>query len=858
MADAVSLRLPKGRMFVGSYAPVRVRIDAASGIAFDDLDFAIPEGPQAGLVSLSRDRTFRPDRPEIMLLAGYQPGEWKIESIHRPTGDLVGGGIFRTTARWRRARRGPRLWFDGANTRQEAGAAWGGGPGGPQNVNILPATGTRRIAALLVDTSSRRYPTGAALDAIRTRWMNELVNGVVDGGVTRSARAWMREVSYGVFDISVDMFGPVSLSGPWTDYFNDDGTPRGSFFQSCFTAGDDLIDYTRFDTLLCISRSVPASGATPARSAWPYASIGAWGPYTTADGAVTRGVMSMPAEWGETGARHAYETFCHELGHNLGLGDQYMPAVAGRNPGGWDMMHDDDPFPHLSVAHRMMLGWLPPDRVRTFNFQALGGAPVDETVTLHAIEDPSLPAGRRAGVEVRIADGLNYYFEYRSARAGQIGDRALPTNRRVLGTDVASAPFTPPFARPTVLLLHNDPDGDGPVLGDGANFRQTDNSTPGFPADFRAEVSGTTADTAQLRVRYGVIGKPDPSIRPWPAGPGREWQSPDIEVRNARNAADPAWRNVPWEGNPNTVAAQVRNAGTLDAPAVTVDFYVRNFNIGGGPEVFLGTQTRDIPANTTVEFTTAWTPPSQGHFCIVVRIPIYQLPGGAAVEITEFNNVAQSNYDRFISRTASPPSRETTFVEIANPYDEPARVFLVGGQGNPTYRSYVSATWLLLDAKETRRVRVMLESMLDPERGLPGHIDLREAEKHARRPNEVGLTSFVEDPRDKPRHALWQLGGAQIEVVTGRATEFVRIETNREGAIGGVVTIDDRKDVPGGVVIGTLALGRGRNRRLVTIEAPVVDGRFQLNFGGEWDSLRLYFVPPPGFGDCRAGPIRLR
>jgi len=843
-------------LFVGSYAELRVKINPASGFDFDDLDFTIPDGRRAGLISLSRDARFRPKVPSIMLLAGYEPGDWAILVTHRPSGTDVAKVAFGTTDLWRVARQGPRLWFDGSDARREAGSAWGGGPVGPQNINVMPATGTRRIAILLVETASQSFPTGAALDAIRNRWIDEVINGVTLGGVTRSTRAYYREVSYGNFDLSGQIFGPVTLSGTFTDYFNDDGSPKGSFYQSCFTAGDSLINYNDFDTLLCVSQGVDATATTPARAAWPYASIGSWGPYTTSDGNVTRGVSSMPANWGETGDRHAYETFSHELGHNLGLGDQYNPSVPGRNPGGWEMMHADDPLPHFSLAHRMMLGWVPAGRVQSFDFQALGGAPVDQTVTLHAAEEPP-PAGRLSGAEIRLADGLNYYFEYRSGRAAQIGDRALPTDGRVLGTDVASAPFVPPFARPQILLLPNDPDGDGPVLDAPLNFRQTDFSTPGFPADFRADVTARTADSATLRVRYGVIGKPDPSIRPWPASPSRPWQSPDIEVRNARNQADPAWFNVPWEGNANTVVANVKNGGTLDAPGVDVNFYVKNYNIGGASEVFLGTDRRDIPAGATVEFSTSWTPPSQGHFCIVVRIPIYQLPGGAAVEITEFNNVAQSNYDRFISRTASPPSRETTFVEVGNPYDKPARVFLIGGQTNPLYRTYVDTTWLWLNPGQTRKVRVMLESRLDPDKLPQDDDDRLNLDKFFREPNDVGLTAFVEDPRDNPRHALWQLGGAQLQVVTGRGTEFVEVKPNPNSVTGIVRSLDGRSPVSGGIVLVTLTGGRGKARRNETLKANLRGERFELKFEGKWESLRLYYLPEPGFADCKAGPFRL-
>src|SRR6185369_9951252 len=165
--------------------------------------------------------------------------------------------------------------------------------------------------------------------------------------------------------------------------------------------------------------------------------------------------------------------------------------------------------------------------------------------------------------------------------------------------------------------------------------------------------------------------KPDPSIRPWGAPP---WQTPDIEVRNARSAADTAWFNVPWQAHSNDVVAKIKNGGSLDAPGVQAQFFVKDYNIGGAPEKPLGVDTHDIGPGATVEFHTTWVPPAAGHFCIIVRIPLYVRPGTPAVaEMTELNNSAQSNYDRFISPTASPAVRQISDVSIGNPYDKPTR-----------------------------------------------------------------------------------------------------------------------------------------------------------------------------------------
>jgi M6 family metalloprotease-like protein len=852
MAASLTARIRRKRLFVGSYSPIDVQIDPGSGLTVEDFDFLVPDGIAGGVVSLARSPNFTPTEPTPILLGGYEPGPHAVQIIDRSTAMIVDELKFRLTTAWTNKRSGPGVWFSGSPRARLAGSAWGGGPAGPQNVSTMPATGTRRIAILFVDTSSQRYPTDATeMQVIRDRWMDELINGVMISGQLRGARAFYQEVSYGNLDLSASTFGPVQLSGSFASYFNGDGTPKGHFFQAAITAGDTAIDYDNFDSILCVSRSVDASGAF----AWPYASIGHWGPYTTSEGSKNFGVISMPFDWDERRSREIHETFCHELGHNLGLGDQYAPAVAGRNVGAWDIMHDENPLPHLSVAHRMMLGWVPVGSVRTFNFAA-SGAPVDQSVALHAIELGAPPADRASTVEVRIGDGLNYYFEYRNGENPQIGDRALPTDQRVLGTDVASAPFVPPFARPTVLLLPADGDDSGAVLGNGDFYRELDN-TPS-PVEFRADVSGLTIDKADLRVRYGTNGRPDPSIRPWPASPDRQWQSPDIEVRNTKNATDPSWANVPWVGNPNTVVAKVRNAGNVMAPQVRVNFYVKNFNIGGAPEAFLGSDVRDIGAGLTVEFTTNWVPPSTGHYCVIARIPLYVVPTApTVVEMTELNNIAQSNYDRFNTSTGSPSTREHTYVEVGNPYDEATRVWIIGEQTNPLYRTYVETTWLWLKPRETRTIGVMLEYALDPARdGLPGdvrRVDRRRIERLTRVPNVLGLHAYAEDPHDTPRHALELLGGAGISVTTGRATEVESFGNDGAMIVGRIVTVDDRAPVTSGSVVVTVTIDRGAPDRFMSLGGAVEqNGTFLLRFPDhDFTLMRAEYLPSAGYGACR-------
>jgi M6 family metalloprotease-like protein len=849
----VSFSIPGKDLFVGSYHRIPVRV---TGTPFEKIRFVIPDGPKAAIVSPSTDAAFNIKRPHFMLCVGYEPGTWIIEARHVTTNVLLGQTKFTSTSLWLDENSGPTKWFTGINQGYAAGSAWGGGPSTPQNTGTVTASGTRRIAILLVDTSTQRYSTDApTLQGFRDQWMNELINGVTVGGVTRSARLFYREASFNKFDLSAQMFGPVSLSGSFDDYFKADGTPTGTFFQACFTAGDSLIDYSMFDTLLCVSQHVDGP---PQKFAWPYSSIGNWGPYTTAEGDRNYGVISMPNAWETLDGRMLYETFCHELGHNLGLGDQYTPSVPGRNPGGWELMHDDGPWPHFSIAHLMMLGWVEPTWVQSLNFQSMA-APVDQTYTLSPVENGAPPASRKSGVEVRLADGWNYYFEYRIGQAAQIGDRSLPTDNRVLGTDVVSAPYTPPISRPAILLLNNDIDGDGAVLDNGLDYEETDTTDPVYPTDFNVSVSGIDSSKADLRVRYGVNSKPDPSIRPWPAAADRQWQSPDIEIQNARNLADTSWFNVPWVGNVNTIIARIKNNGSLDAPQVRANFFVKNYNVGGSPETFLGTDVRDVAAGATVAFQGSWNPPSDGHYCIVVRIPLYQLPANpAVVEMTELNNLAQSNYDRFIS-TTSTPSREMTTMEVGNPYPVRTRIWINAGNSNPLYRTYLGQSWVYLDPGETRQIEVMYEYAPDhltigiyPQKLLPRYREMQ------RLPNKVAFASFIENPRDNPRHSLDVLGGAQAEIVTGKSTDFQRFSADGRTVVGSVVTREDGKPVPSGKIVLRVSSGTGSKTRMEYQSVALRKGTFSTALKYEGQRVKAFYIPSPGYGDSESEekPIR--
>ncbi|MFN0162567.1 MAG: hypothetical protein ACKVQQ_15150 [Burkholderiales bacterium] len=854
----------------------------------EDLEFTVPAGPAGGAISLSRDASYDPGKPTVMLLVGYTPGSYEIEARDRTSGTLLARARYAVTTDWGNADRGPGQVYEGTVLDDNIGLAPGGGAIGPQSVNIFPALGVRRLAILFVDTATQRYPTVVAdMDVIRQQWQEEVIDGYVVGGIAYSTKRYYEEVSYGNLTLSGTTYGPVNLPGAWDSYFASNGLagPAGSrvelflpksalvFQQACITVADGLIDFRQVDIVIIVVRSIDS--VTPPRKIRANATLGKR-MFVTSHGPLPLATIVMPHDEGtwdipnfqwHLGNGQICSVVAHELGHSLGMGDLYAPDVpdpAGgtRNPWGYDLMHNAEGLPHFALAHRLMLGWVPAAWV-----EAVNHPPVNASLTLSPIELGQPPVGSKIGAEVRIADGWNYYFEYRDGQIGHIGDDlwrhglALPPHvvgRSIVGTDVVDPKRMQdwPDKRPYLLRVPLDADDDGPVLQTGQDFKD-----PQYP-DLKVTLGSVAATGAQIRVEYGLSGQPDPSIRPWPAGPNRPYQSPDIEVRNVANAGRPDRFNLPWLDHDNTVVATVTNAGDLDATNVTVNFYRRIYNAGGVlNETSIGSDSKGVPKGQSREFSCQWRPTVLGgdwHYCIVVRIPPYSFttPLGQVVrETTGLNNVAQSNYSDFFSGTMSPPSRETSTFTVGNPYPVRTSLTLQVRQTNPLYRTYLDHRNLTLDPGETRRVRAMFEYMIDPDTPLRDRRLRNLVAELGGRPNHVALYSLIEDRRDPHVHTDKWLGGAEVRVRTGIVTRFEKFELRGRTASGSVVRSGDGKPVRDGEVV--VVLRYSGKRREDYAWAKLQGGRFSVDlaFEGRCKWLEAEYFPGPGLGECRSERI---
>ena len=851
---------PADPLFVGSWTRLRFSL-VGTGLDASTVHLEVPDGPQAGLVSYAR--VDGAGDPEPLLVAGGAVGRYRIALVEDATGAVLADAAFEVTDHWHDADTGPSRMVAGA-TAMEGSSGWGGGPNTPQNLGDLTHTGTWNTIVLMVDTSTARWPTSpaATVTADQTAVLGHVVNGIAFNAQTRSVRQYYEENSGYVAPSggnpgrgltiaarNARVYGPVNLPNPWTTYFQQKKDATGNVidarWSSAGTTAQTIIsqalssgaltraDLTAIDALIIVPRSPDASSAAGNRFVWPHASVGKRRLLLGTNVMTEQGDLAYayaPLDFAAHDGRQMHTTLSHELGHNLGLLDvydieEYSDDVTARITSDWEMMAGSrDRLPHFSLSNKMRMGWVPANQLRLYNFQGSGG--VNDPITLHPTERADPPAGRFRGIEIRLGDGLNYYVEYRAEQGSQVSDD-LPTDRRVIVTDVTSEDFAAPLARPRIMFVPNDIDGDGPIIGSGSDFEDKD---PGTQMDLAVSVISTSVDQAAVRVTYGSQGKPEPGIRPWNGGP--TWQSPDIEVRNDRATAEPAkWFNVPWLGHDNTIVAKVRNAGDLTATGVVVDFFATEFTTGDGPWVSLGNATRDVGPGATVEFSRPWNPSAADgrHYCVIVRIRLYQAPGNPAiVDQNIYNNEARSNYTSFISASASPSTRVGTSVLLANPFARSTLVFAEVKQTHPQHRVFVEHDWLRVDGRAARPVGVFDEALWGTaewdfvgEGGQRGPGYLWEV------PNRVSIDGWAIRPYQTDCGASVLTGGAGLQVHAGRATE-IKLDKHRITYTTGDVRFADNGDpVTSGVVLIEVSDGE----RSFTVPTDVrADGRFGRDY----------------------------
>ncbi|SDM48243.1 hypothetical protein [Nonomuraea jiangxiensis] len=888
--DTLAIEASLQPLAAGGWAPMTVDYDSL-GIAAGDVDWIWEDAADEECVSIARPGTEGAERYEHRVLAGPVPGERTLVAIERASGKVLATRRFRVLGRWPDDEAGPPQVISGERE-VYAKPGWGGGPGSPQNIRVHPAPEEYRIAVAVFRCKGSTAAINAAGAADQRR--DELTRHVVSTSGD-SVDRWFREVSYadtpaaasgpkgtrirlltdsviGPIDVPytfAELFSPGNAADPWGswDPKPDTWDVLGGTF-STFVRDTPLVigggvtrpvmefaDAVVF-TILPGTDELVTVGATTTGAQWTWAYAGDaqvyWKPRDGSTTFTRKPAVVMPAAisaghatpWAE---REYVTTIVHELGHTLGMPDLYQgPGYPGeigeRYVGDWDIMHSDVPLPHLSLPHRMRLGWIDPSWVEVCDFSK---NPATREITLQALETLARTgpaAGKKAGIEIRLRDGWNYYFEHRREQTGQIGDQNLPKNA-VLGTDVFQA-TADDMARPLILLLPNDVDGDGPVLSAAAtDYEESDVTNPDRMNDFRLTrlASGPFDPTNDVRVRVEYVGAHRAELQITPARGNGHWKSPDIDIDG------PSGPNIVVKGHKHRIRIRVRNAGSKAADKVTIRVGWLPFTTTPGTWQTIPSPTPlNIAAKSSATFEVDWMVPASvtvpatsgpaieaEHFCVRVDIDRYVDPvDPTGSEIVIHNNWAQSNFNTASTAQSSPSSRETTAIISANPFPTRALQRHVVEQTGDQFRLFLDEGWRIVDAGATGTTRLAYESFAgDPRRGAQ-YAELFEGSQGERITSEVSVRTFV---LPEGRHDSGLPGfGAGLWVRAGWRTRFEDLDVNREIVFGTIVYEHDgtRDPVPFGEV-RVVAHPQDRPDETRWLNGGVTDGRFRVGIPRE-------------------------
>lgn len=519
-----------------------------------------------------------------------------------------------------------------------------------------------------------------------------------------------------------------------------------------------------------------------------------------------------------TGAE-AWETWAHELGHNLGMWDIYAQPYHDVDFDRdwdylkvWSMMNDHWGKNDADGWHKYKAGWLPAASLVNINNPAAGATEVTK-FTLVPLE---YPAGEYAGTGnaefptrqlARIELSPEHWILLENRQPGAMYSQNLPddTTGRTPPTAGASAggllitdtvnPGSNFLYRSAVTTLnpHGSPPapGGGFIAARGVPSGETFDPNTSYPAydgtlvrvvgtapgpvgkpeALRVEVERGPGDYLDLRIRPWnaphVYGTPDIWID-WPGNGTETYPSMDPPVGNGDNTH---WH--PDGAVTNIIRVRVHNLGTIEAKDVVVRAYI-NEPMGMGDKgnfvPFPDSAPQDIPAGGFTDFAFDWKPKAKGHTCIRAEIFSH---ASALGELDLSNNAAQENINNFHPVAGSPYKPVDFEFTINNDFPTPIEVeFEPSGLPNGMDLE-LEHRWLELAPDEERTIRGRL--FVDESKIPPVHPERRKCNYR------FNLHAFI-----RTEDFRLPFGGITVQVMPTKASQLELRKAGRGESTTGV------------------------------------------------------------------------
>jgi hypothetical protein len=575
-----------------------------------------------------------------------------------------------------------------------------------------------------------------------------------------------------------------------------------------------------------------------------------------------------------------WQTWAHELGHNLGFWDLYWQPDYDThyNPTfdelhAWSIMASSWIADHPESWHKHNIGWM------TTLAEVVAppmGATETHTFTLIPLERkfsdyPGFgSASEPAAHLVRIKLSSQHWVHLENRQPGATFSQLLPDD--VFGWSPANAggeaggllvtdtvdPNAPFFYRPAVTVLN--PDGSGaPPAGTGVQARgmkdgdslELKNAFPAYDGIKVAVVGkvpgpGGKPEALKVAVTRGPGNFLDLEIRPWHAPD--VYATPDIWIDWPDNGSenyptsDPplgSGDQVHWDPDgkiANNVKVRVHNRGTILGKGVVVRAF-HNEPIGMGDhgtfQPFPNSAPQDIPAGEFRDFSFEWKPTKSGHTCIRADVFTHD---SALGDLDPTNNSGQENITDFFATSGSPYTPVAFDFKLTNGYDHPVEAELIPSGLADGMDLEVETRYVKLGPKEERTLKGRLfvdETKIPPTSKARRKCDYR-----------FNLHAFRRTP-----DSILPFGGVTVNVTPSFGSKLLFREIKRETQGGIPIThVSGRLDGPfnAGQVVDVAVVGSdGVSHGGTSVTAP--GGGFSIQVKGVPQGparVMLYYFGP--------------